>query len=170
MSDMHSNGFDAAKPAAPADLVPQGEAPDFDNALEPIGVVQEIAGSTSAIALDLQRLAECAADADPSIALSGQVGSQIKIRVNRGWLLASVRTQRHDPTVPGGIHAQIDFLGEGDVERLTGRINGFRRGVTQYPIPGALVFPATTNDMRQIYASDGRSSIQIGTVYPTRDI
>ena len=170
MSDMHSNGFDAARPAAPADLAPAGQARAFDNALEPIGVVQEIAGSTSAIGLDVQRLVECANDADPSIALSGQVGSQIKIRVNRGWLLASVRTQRHDPNVPGGIHAQIDFLGEGDEERLTGRIHGFRRGVTQYPIPGALVYPATSNDMRQIYASDGRSSIQIGTVYPTRDI
>ena len=170
MSDMHSNGFEAARPAEHDDLAHQGQIAAFDNALEPIGVVQEIAGSTSAIALDLQRLVACSTDADPSIALSGQVGSQIKIRVNRGWLLASVRTQRHDPNVPGGIHAQIDFLGEGDEERLTGRIHGFRRGVTQYPIPGALVYPATSNDMRQIYASDGRSSIQIGTVYPTRDI
>ncbi len=113
---------------------------------------------------------ECAEDLDPSIALAGQVGSQIKIRVGRGWLLASVRTQKQDSKSPGGITAQIDFLGEGDEERLTGRIHGFRRGVTCYPIPGALVYPATTNDLRQIYASDGRSTIQVGTVFPTRDI
>ncbi|MGE8141916.1 ATP-binding protein [Novosphingobium sp. NPDC080210] len=145
-------------------------AQQFDNSRDPIGVVLEIAGSGSAIALDLQRLQECAGDADPSVALAGQVGSQIKIRVGKGWLLASVRTQRQDSKTPGGIMAQIDFLGEGDEERLTGRIHSFRRGVTHYPIPGALIYPATSNDLRQIYASDGRTSIQVGTVFPTRDI
>ncbi|MEO7913783.1 MAG: DUF87 domain-containing protein [Novosphingobium sp.] len=146
------------------------DLPHVDNALEPIGVVQEVGGSTSSVALDLQRLHECAADPDPAVALTGLVGSQVKIRVGRGWLLASVRTQRSDSKMEGGIHAYIDFLGEGDEERLTGRINAFRRGVTSYPMPGALVYPATTNDLKQIYASDGRSSIQVGTVFPTRDI
>ena len=170
MTEHNASGFDQAAPAGPADLAGSAAAPVIDNALEPIGVVQEISGSTSAVVLDLQRLNECMADLDPSIALSGQVGSQIKIRVARGWLLASVRTQKHDARSAGGIIAHIDFLGEGDEEKLTGRIHGFRRGVTQYPVPGALIYPATTNDLRQIFASDGRSSVQIGTVYPTRDI
>ena len=170
MTEHNTSGFDQAAPAGPADLAGSAAAPVIDNALEPIGVVQEISGSTSAVVLDLQRLNECMADLDPSIALSGQVGSQIKIRVARGWLLASVRTQKHDAKSAGGIIAHIDFLGEGDEEKLTGRIHGFRRGVTQYPVPGALIYPATTNDLRQIFASDGRSSVQIGTVYPTRDI
>ena len=156
----------AAGPGSTAEPAPEA----IDNGRDPIGVVLEIAGSSSMIALDLQRLHECAADADPSIALAGQVGSQIKIRVGKGWLLASVRTQRQDAKSPGGIVANIDFLGEGDEERLTGRIHSFRRGVTRYPIPGALIYPATSNDLRQIYASDGRSNIQVGTVYPTRDI
>lgn len=165
MNDMSGHDFGAAQ-SAPAGSLSQ----DFDNAREPIGIVLEIAGSGSAIALDLQRLQECAGDDDPSIALAGQVGSQIKIRVGKGWLLASVRTQRQDTKTPGGIMAQIDFLGEGDEERLTGRIHSFRRGVTRYPIPGALIYPATSNDLRQIYASDGRTSVQVGTVFPTRDI
>ncbi|OZA70091.1 MAG: ATPase, partial [Sphingomonadales bacterium 39-62-4] len=141
-----------------------------ENAAKPIGYVVEIAGSSSAIALDLTRLEECAEDGDPSIALSGKVGSQIKIRVGNAWLLASVRTQRQDTSVGGGIVAQIDFLGEGEEERLTGRIYGFRRGVTRFPVPGALVYPATSSDLRQIYASDGRTNISVGTVFPTRDI
>ncbi|MBV9883859.1 MAG: DUF87 domain-containing protein, partial [Sphingomonadaceae bacterium] len=70
----------------------------------------------------------------------------------------------------GGILAAIDFMGEGREEKLTGRIHSFRRGVTGYPIPGALVYPATSQDLKQIYASDGRPSIEIGNVYPTRDI
>jgi len=174
MSESSMTGFDQGAPATLDDLDPalaaglaQQRAP---NSAEPIGVILDISGSSSAIALDLQRLQECAEDDDPSVALAGQVGSQIKIRVGRGWLLASVRTQRQDTKTPGGILANIDFLGEGEEERLTGKIHGFRRGVTRYPIPGALVYPATSNDLRQIYASDGRSSIQIGTVFPTRDI
>ena len=140
------------------------------SAAEPIGVVLEVAGAGSRIAFDLEKLSIASQDPDPSIALSGQVGSQIKIRVGNGWLLASVRNQKQDNSVPGGIVADVDFLGEGEEERLTGRIHSFRRGVTFFPVPGAPVFSATSEDLRQIYASDGRSAIQIGNVYPTRDI
>ena len=170
MNELSGAGFAGARAAAPAEVPAGLAAAPVDNAREPVGIVLEIAGSGSQIALDLARLQECSSDGDPSIALAGQVGSQIKIRVGNGWLLASVRTQRQDSKTPGGILAAIDFLGEGDEERLTGRIHSFRRGVTRYPIPGALVFPATSNDLKQIYASDGRASVQIGTVFPTKDI
>jgi hypothetical protein len=167
---MRVNAFDSARPAHIQDLAGEQGISAVDNSLEPIGVVLEISGAGSQIALDLQRLTECSTDSDPSIALSGKVGSQIKVRVGNSWLLASVRTQKQDTKTPGGILAAVDFLGEGDEERLTGRIHSFRRGVTGYPIPGALVYPATSQDLRQIYASDGRASIQVGNVYPTKDI
>ncbi len=163
-----------ATTAQPADPVSgdaqQTSVSDSDNARLPIGVVLEIAGSGSQIALDTERLNECMEDDDPSIALSGQVGSQIKIRVGDNWLLASVRNQRKDRRSGGGILANIDFLGEGQEEKLTGRIHSFRRGVTRYPVPGAMIYPATTADLKQIYASDGRANVEIGTVYPTTDI
>ncbi len=145
-------------------------ASSLDNARMPIGVVLEISGSGSQVAFDLQRINECMQDADPSIALAGQVGSQIKIRVGDAWLLANVRDQRKDRRTDSGIIANIDFLGEGGEEKLTGRIHGFKRGVTRYPVPGAMCFPATTRDLEQIYASDGRASITIGKVFPTKDI
>ncbi len=176
MSDMGMQGFDRATPVEPAELsartpfaMPEATI-GSDNARKPIGLVREVAGSGSAIRLDLMRLEECSSDLDPSVALSGKVGSQIKVRVGNSWLLASVRNQRLDTSTEGGIIADIDFLGEGEEERLTGKIYGFRRGVTRYPVPGALVYPTTSNDLRQIYASDGRTNISIGTVFPTRDI
>ena len=172
MNDMPRQGFQTFDPAAEPGAKPaaaRAPAGDSDNALQPIGVVLEIAGSGSMIALDPQRLNDCAKDVDPSIAITGQVGSQVKIKTGDGWLLASVRNQKQDRRADG-ILANIDFMGEGAEEKLTGRIHSFRRGVTRYPIPGALVFPATTGDLRQIYASDGRSAIQVGTVYPTSDI
>lgn len=167
MSDMsHTPLSQAPREGAPA----SGEMPN-DNATRPIGMILEIAGSGSQIALAMIRLNQCSDDQDPSVALAGQVGSQVKIRTKDGWLLASVRNQRQDRRGDRNtVVANIDFMGEGMEERLTGKIHGFRRGVTRYPIPGALIFPATTDDLRQIYASDGRSSIQIGTVYPTKDI
>ncbi|MFM7402548.1 MAG: ATP-binding protein [Erythrobacter sp.] len=141
-----------------------------DNSRQPIGLVLEISGSGSQIALDLTRINECLEDPDPSIAMTGQVGSQVKIRVGDAWLLASVRDQRRDRRSDAGIITHIDFLGEGGEEKLTGWINGFKRGITRYPIPGAFVYPATTKDLEQIYATDGRASITIGKVFPTKDI
>ena len=185
MSDMSINGLEGAGRASPADLAASGASPAVttdaraaprpaavDNARRPIGYVLDVSGAGSSIALDLTRLEECMMDADPSISLAGQVGSQLKIRVGSGWLLASVRTQRQDMSAghDGVIIAQVDFLGEGDEERLTGKIYGFRRGVTRYPVPGSPIYPATSTDLRQIYASDGRTNVTIGTVFPTRDI
>ena len=136
MTDMARQEF---TPAGAADEEQADRVDASSNAMQPIGVVLEIAGSGSQIALDLERLNECMADDDPSVGLAGQVGSQVKIRVGNSWLLASVRNQKQDRRQGGGVLANIDFLGEGMEEKLTGRIHSFRRGVTRYPVPGALI-------------------------------
>jgi uncharacterized protein len=152
-----------AAPATPAASV-------NSNALHHIGFVMEIAGSGSQITLDAARLNELVSHNDPSIAMAGQVGSQIKIRVGNTWLLASIRTQRMHEKDHGVIMAQVDFLGEGDEEKLTGKIYNFRRGVTRYPVPGSEVFAVSSPDMKQVYAADSRAHVEIGTVFPTKDI
>ncbi len=138
-------------------------------AVTPIGEVLDIAGSMSRVMLSRDRLMECRTDSDPTVQLAGLVGSQIKVRVGQIWLLASVRTQSLDRGT-GQIIAEIDFLGEGQEEKLTGRVRNFTRGITNYPIPGAEVYAATNPDLAQIYASDGRANIQIGKVFPTKEI
>ncbi|WP_082701726.1 helicase HerA domain-containing protein [Novosphingobium sp. FSW06-99] len=155
-----------------ANCDPTGNPVSLDNARRPIGVVRDVAGGTTIVVFDPERLHECLSDADPAIAMSGQVSSQIKIRVGNTWLLGVVRTLRQATTAEehGGVVAEVDFMGEGDTERLTGNIYGFRRGVTRYPMPGALAHVATRADLAQIYASDGRPNISIGTVHPTKDI
>ncbi len=135
-----------------------------------IGDVVEISGSGSQVYLDTATLNQLTEHWDSSVAMAGQVGSQIKIRVGQRWLLANIRTQKLSEQHAGVITAYIDFLGEGDEEKLTGRIYNFRRGVTRYPVPGSKVFAVTTADLKQVYASDGRANIEIGTVYPTSDI
>ncbi|SKB78546.1 helicase HerA domain-containing protein [Sphingopyxis flava] len=135
-----------------------------------IGEVIEIAGSASRIILDAAALERLTGSGDPAVAMAGQVGAQVKVRVGNVWLLASIRDQHLHKSERGVIIASVDFLGEGDEEKLTGRIHNFRRGVTRYPVPGSEVYAATSADLKQIYAADERAHVEIGTVYPTRDI
>lgn len=135
----------------------------------PIGTVVEIAGSNSRIRIEKTMLDQLVDDPDPAVAMAGQVGSLVKMKLGSVWLVASVRSLRLDPP-SGSVEALIDFLGEGDEERLTGRIYNFRRGVTRYPVPGTQLFAVSSADMKEMYAADGRANIEIGTVFPTRDI
>src|SRR3954447_1383321 len=132
-----------------------------------IGHVVEIAGSGSAIRLDAATVMALQSHADPSVAMSGQVGSQVKTTVGNSWLIANVRTLKAGDE--GELVAHIDFLGEGTKD-AAGRMSNFRRGVTRYPIPGAEVSAVTTDDMRAIFAASDEPHIEIGTVYPTDDI
>ncbi|MCW3835148.1 helicase HerA domain-containing protein [Sphingomonas canadensis] len=147
-----------------------GNAPAATAAGRTIGTVLEIAGSSSQVIFDGAALAALSHESDAALANAGQVGSQVKMRVGAVWLIANVRTMRLIDGDPGRIAAQVDFLGEGDEEKLTGRLFRFRRGVTRYPVPGAQVFPVSTSDLKQIYAADDRAHVEIGNVYPTKDI
>jgi len=132
-----------------------------------IGQVVEIAGSGSQIRLDAATISALQSHTDPSVAMSGQVGSQVKMVVGDAWLIANVRTLRANDS--NQLVAHVDFLGEGRKD-ASGKLGTFRRGVTRYPIPGAQVFPVTTEDLRSVFAASDEPHIEIGTVYPTDDI
>jgi len=151
--------FAAALPAGPGLL-----------AARDLGELTETAGARSVIRMDLAALEGLVGDPDPSVAMSGQVGAQVKLRIGGTWLIASVRSLRRDPDSVLHVLAEIDFLGEGDEERLTGRIYNFRRGVTRYPMPGSRAYAVTGLDMREIFSADERPHVEIGTIYPTRDV
>lgn len=137
---------------------------------DPLGLVLQIAGSSSQVIIDAERQKILSSNSDHCIAMAGQVGAQVKMRVGRSWLIASIRSMALDRHDPRNIIADVDFLGEGEEEPLTGRIYKFRRGVTRYPSPGSEIYPVSTADMQEIYAADNRPHVQIGTVYPTKDI
>jgi DNA helicase HerA-like ATPase len=160
MTDMADiRAFDHASAVVPVDGMTRG-----------IGVVLEIAGSSSQIVLDAQALAALSQSSDPVVASAGQVGGQVKMRVGASWLIANIRSLRMSDTHRDEVVAAIDFLGEGDEEKLTGKLYKFRRGVTRYPTPGSAVFPVSTADLKQVYAADDRAYIEIGSVYPTKDV
>jgi hypothetical protein len=136
-------------------------------ALAAIGKVSEIAGSGSRISMSAAGVHALQSHPDPSVAMSGQVGSQVKMVVGGAWLVANVRTLRAEDS--GELVAHVDFLGEGS-KGARGDLSNFRRGVTRYPIPGAEVLPVTTEDLRAVFAASDEPHIEIGTVYPTDDI
>ena len=169
MVDLNPRSFQGRIPAA------SSEQPEVPRIVQRpaeqlrIGEVVEIAGASSQVLLDASRLQALVDHSDPSVSMAGQVGSQVKIRMGSRWLVANVRTQRMHQREAGLIVCQIDFLGEGEEERLTGRIFNFRRGVTRYPVPGTPLFAMTSADLKQVYAADSRPHIEVGTVYPTSD-
>ena len=150
-----------------ADEAPAAPVKAAGPALAPIGTVVEIAGSGSQIRLDAATVTALQTHRDPSVAMSGQVGSQIKTVVGTSWQIANVRTLKAGG--PGELIAYVDFLGEGSRDSM-GRMTNFRRGVTRYPIPGAEVLPVSTEDLRAVFAASDEPHIEIGTVYPTDDI
>ncbi len=142
----------------------------FGTKHEPIGRVVDISGAGAVIEIDGGRLPELAGDPDPSVAMSGQVGSQVKLESGRRWLLCNVKSLKIDRADGTRVLAEIDFLGEGDEDDQTGRLVNFKRGITSYPIPGNRVFPVAGKDLKQMFAADERAHIEIGTVYPTKDV
>ena len=153
------SSFTEESPVAPA----KGPAA----AISAVGDVMEIAGSGSQIRVNGAALNALQGHSDPSVAMSGQVGSQVKMVVGKNWLIANVRTLRS--TESGQLLAHVDFLGEGTRDS-NGNLSNFRRGVTRYPIPGCEVLPVTTEDLRAVFAASDEPHIEIGTVYPTEEI
>ena len=149
--------------SAAAGTVPAGKA-----AQDVLGFVASISGGSARVMVDIAAMETVSGDADPSVAMAGQVGSQIKMRVGERWIVATVRTLALDNRSANHILADIDFLGEGDMDEA-GHLCSFRRGITRFPVPGTEFYPVSDFDMSEIYSAKGQTSVAIGTVYPTKD-
>ena len=122
MSDtIHLRTFDpCGQPAVPR-ITPASDGTPARQVT--IGRVTEISGSGARIEIDQDRLAAIALDPDPSVAMSGQVGSQVKLESGKHWLLANVRALKVAEGPSGKVMAEIDFLGEGDEDVQSGRMS-----------------------------------------------
>ena len=156
-------GGEQSAPPPPARPVIASKA-----AAEVLGYVSGISGGSAKVMVDIGAMDGIAGDADPSVAMAGQVGSQIKMRVGDRWIVATVRTLSLDSRSANHILADIDFLGEGGLNEH-GHITHFRRGITRFPVPGTAFFPVSDADMCEIYSTQDQSTVEIGTVYPTKD-
>nr|WP_310524529.1 DUF87 domain-containing protein [Polymorphobacter sp.] len=134
-----------------------------------IGKVEDVGFANALVRIDRSALEQLQGHPDAALALSGAVGSQIKINVDTMWLLGNVRETRIDTADGGAILARIDFLGEGD-ETPDGSLRDFRRGITRYPRAGADVAAVNHHDLVQLFGAADTPHIEIGNVYPTSDV
>ena len=118
--------------------------------------------------MDAATLAALQSHKDPSVAMSGQVGSQVKMVVGNSWLIANVRTLRADDSRRGRRPRRLPRRGQ--PRRRRASMSNFRRGVTRYPIPGAEVLAGHHRGPARVFAASDEPHIEIGTVYPTDDI
>jgi DNA helicase HerA-like ATPase len=168
MTDMNFSA--SSRPEHSEESLPRVRVAAVDaSETSPIGAVIEVSGGGARIRIDGRRLQALSDHDDPSVAMSGQVGSQVKLQSGRRWLLANVRNLKAEGA-EDSIYAEIDFMGEGDEDDQSGKLVNFKRGITSYPIPGNRVFPVTGNDLKQMFSADERPHIEIGTVYPTKDV
>ena len=109
-----------------------------------------------------RRLTELARDPDPSIAMSGQVGSQIKIEAGARWLLANVRNAQ-------------DHRRRGRHGRRRDRLpRRGRRGKADraQPATSAAASPAIRSPARKVYPGDRRrleADVRLRRARPYRD-
>ncbi|MGD9809903.1 MAG: ATP-binding protein [Sphingobium sp.] len=164
MNDMTGSFSVPVGQAAPSGATSQ---PAQDSTAEAIGAVFQISGGSSQIIVSLECIERLGQHSDPCIAMTGQVGSQVKMRIGSYWIVANLRSMVLDRRDPTRVVADVDFLGEGNEQFGTGHIVNFRRGVTRYPTPGTQVYPVSSADMDQIYAASEHANVEIGTVYPT---
>src|SRR5437868_9179441 len=167
---MNLHNFPSRDEPAEAGAVAPAPRPALVPRHEEMGHKVGVGGSGASVESVSRRLSELATDKDPSIAMSGQVGSQIKIGAGNRWLLANVRKLKVTDAEAGHVNAEIDFLGEGDEDRASGKLVNFKRGITSYPIPGSKAYPVSGDDLKQMFAADERAHVEIGTVYPTKDV
>jgi DNA helicase HerA-like ATPase len=129
----------------------------------PLGRIEAVTGGGAETRLNPQLLELMARDADPAVAMAGEIGSMLKMTVAGRCVIASVHELGHEG---GEITASISFLGEGALGG-DGQVVGFRRGVTRYPLPGTPVIAVSSADMNGIFAAGDVPHIEIGTVHPT---
>ncbi|HYV87430.1 MAG TPA: ATPase, partial [Candidatus Polarisedimenticolia bacterium] len=89
-------------PAHDQQRIPQPQAQ-----LAPLGVVSDISGSSARILIDIEAMETMSQQTDPAIAMAGQVGSQVKMRVGKSWIIANVRTLAIDGRTSRQIVANI---------------------------------------------------------------
>jgi uncharacterized protein len=134
-----------------------------------VGRVEDVGFASALVRLDRAASDRAKLQGDAALALSGAVGSQIKIKAGTMWLLGNVRQTRVDDGPGGAILASVDFLGEGD-EGADGSLRNFRRGITRYPRAGDAVVAVNHGDLVQLFGAGDTAHIEIGNVYPTSDV
>ena len=134
-----------------------------------IGVLQSVETAKATARMDVAALLAARSTGDPSLVNAGTVGSLVEMQSGHQCLFATV----HDIRLPesGATHAlaDLEFIGEG-YRTDDGTLRGFRRGVSRYPFTGDRVFAVAHSELLQVFGTDEKPHIRVGTVYPSNEV
>lgn len=134
-----------------------------------IGFVIRVNSRTAVVLCAINTLNESRDTGDSSRLPAGQIGAIVKIRVNKGFAFATVQemTRQEDGTGPvEHILMHLEYLGQGVRAPYSPTGVSFDRGITDFPVPGQLVYEVSYDDLESIYGVNDSNHFHIGTVFP----
>ena len=134
-----------------------------------IGFVTQVNGRDTVVLCDILTLNK-SRDADDSSRLpAGQIGAIVKIKVNKGFVFATVREiiRQEESTGPvQHVLMHLDYLGQGVRAPYSPTGVSFSRGIADFPVPGQFVYEVSYDDLESIFGVNDTNHFHIGTVYP----
>jgi len=140
--------------------------------LEPsmeIGFVTQVSGQDTIVLCDIGKLNNNRNDDDSARLPAGQIGAIVKIKVNKGFVFASVRELKRQENSIGPVQhvlMYLDYLGQGVRAPYSPTGMSFDRGITDFPVPGQSVYEVSFNDLESIFGVNDTNHFHIGTVFP----
>jgi len=138
-----------------------------------IGFVTLVNGNDTVVLCDINNLIKPRDMDDSPLLPAGQIGAIVKIKVNKGFVFATVRElSRHegraeDSTGPvKHITMHLDYLGQGVRAPYSPTGVIFDRGITDFPVPGQFVYEVSYDDLEGIFGVNDTNHFHIGTVFP----
>lgn len=112
----------------------------------------------------------------------GQVGSIVKVESGDILIFGVVTSLRMAEMQDGHAIGQdrseslsakwieIELFGQGSKSGLGEEDFEFERGISTYPLPGQIIYLATVEELRRVYAKPDRPTIRVGTVAQARGL
>jgi len=134
-----------------------------------IGFVTLVNGRETVVLCDINELNK-SRDSDDSTRLpGGQIGAIVKVKVNKGFVFATVREIVRQEASTGPVQhvsMHLDYLGQGVRAPYSPTGVSFDRGIADFPVPGQLVYEVSYDDLDSIFGVNDTNHFHIGTVYP----
>ncbi len=134
-----------------------------------IGFVTRVNSRMAVVLCAINTLSESRDTGDSSHLPAGQIGAIVKIRVNKGFAFATVQEmiRQEDGTGPvEHVLMHLEYLGQGIRAPYSPTGVSFDRGITDFPVPGQLVYEVSYDDLESIYGVNDSNHFHIGTVFP----
>jgi len=134
-----------------------------------IGFVTRVNSRMAVVLCAINTLSESQDTGDSSRLPAGQIGAIVKIRVNKGFAFATVQEmiRQEDGTGPvEHVLMHLEYLGQGIRAPYSPTGVSFDRGITDFPVPGQLVYEVSYDDLESIYGVNDSNHFHIGTVFP----